>query len=152
MANQVVARYLDGRIVKGSTLDVDASKPICHIRTPDQGTVQVKLKELKALFFVKTLAGNALHSESSALDPEDERSRGSAPILLEFADGERVVGLTVRYPPVKPFFFVLPADPKSNNRRILVNRAAIVRMAQPSEAELNAARSFSDSSLYRSDD
>jgi hypothetical protein len=37
----------------------------------------------------------------------------------------------VRYPPVRPFFFVLPADARSNNVRVLVNRAAVKRMSQP---------------------
>jgi hypothetical protein len=32
---------------------------------------------------------------------------------------------------VRPFFFVLPADARSNNVRILVNRAAVKRMIQP---------------------
>jgi hypothetical protein len=32
---------------------------------------------------------------------------------------------------VRPFFFVLPADPASNNVRILINRAAVKRMSQP---------------------
>jgi len=53
------------------------------------------------------------------------------PIEIEFADGERLVGLTVRFPPVKPFFFILPADDASNNIRILVNRGAVKAMRQP---------------------
>jgi hypothetical protein len=59
---------------------------------------------------------------------------GSYSIELEFADGERLVGLTVRFPPVRPFFFVLPADARSNNVRVLVNRAAVKRMSQPPPA------------------
>jgi hypothetical protein len=133
VANEVVARFLDGRIVKGISLDVDASRPRCHIRTNDQGTLEVKLSQLKALFFVKSLSGNPAHNEGFHLEPDDERSRGAYRIALEFADGERVVGLTVRYPPIKPFFFVLPIDNRSNNLRILVNRAAVVKMSQPSE-------------------
>ena len=39
----------------------------------------------------------------------------------------------VRFPPVKPFFFILPADGTSNNVRILVNRAAVRSMRQPAE-------------------
>ncbi len=37
-------------------------------------------------------------------------------------DGEQLLGLTVRFPPVKPFFFILPADGASNNIRILVTK------------------------------
>jgi hypothetical protein len=130
MANEVVARYLDGRVVKGVSLDVDPARPVCHIRT-GQGSLEVKLKELKALFFVKDLVGDASRDELLKLEPGDGRARGSFPIELEFADGEKLVGLTVRYPPIRPFFFVLPADTRSNNVRVLVNKAAVKRMGQP---------------------
>jgi hypothetical protein len=131
MANEVVAHYLSGRIVKGVSLDVDPGRPKCHIRTATGGTLEVKLTDLKALFFVKDLTGNAQRADVLKLVPGDDRARGAFPIELEFADGEKLVGLTVRYPPVKPFFFVLPADAASNNVRILVNRAAVKRMTQP---------------------
>lgn len=132
MANEVVAHYLSGRIVKGVSLDVDPGRPKCHIRTASEGTIEVKLTELKALFFVKDLVGNAGRADASQLAQGDGRARGAFPIELEFSDGERLVGLTVRYPPVRPFFFVLPADPASNNVRILINRTAVKRMTQPS--------------------
>ncbi len=131
MANEVVAHYLDGRVVKGVSLDVDPGRPKCHIRTVAQGTLEVKLTELKALYFVKDLVGDSGRSDILALESGDGRARGAFPIALEFVDGEHLVGLTVRYPPVRPFFFVLPGDARSNNVRILVNRAAVKRMSQP---------------------
>ena len=130
MANEVVARYLNGKVVKGVSLDVDPGRPVFHVRTAE-GTLEVKLKELKALFFVKDLVGDAARDEALKLEPDDGRARGSFPIELEFADGEKLVGLTVRYPPIRPFFFVLPADARSNNVRVLVNKAAVKRMSQP---------------------
>jgi hypothetical protein len=130
MANEVVAHYLNGKVVKGVSLDVDPGRPLCHIRTAE-GALEVKLKELKALFFVKNLVGDAARDEARKLEPGDGRARGSFPIELEFVDGEKLVGLTVRYPPIRPFFFVLPADPGSNNVRVLVNKAAVKRMGQP---------------------
>ena len=96
--------------------------------------VQVMLAQLKALFFVRTLGGDPSYHEVQAVDASDARARGAAQIELEFADGERLVGLTTRFPPVRRFFFVLPADPRSNNLRILVNRSAVQRLAQPVEA------------------
>jgi len=132
MANEVVARYIDGRVVKGTCLDVDPARPTCHIRTPERGMVEVKLAELKALFFVKDVVGDSTHQEGTTVAPDDTRTRSFAGIELQFEDGERVVGLTARFPPVRPFFFVLPADTGSNNVRILVNRAAVTRMGQPS--------------------
>lgn len=134
MSNQVVARFLDGRVMKGKTLDMDPSRATFHLRNPLHPPVEIKLVELKALFFVKDLSGDPKHVEAMDLETEDSRARGSQPIEVEFADGERVVGLTVRYPPVRPFFYVLPADERSNNIRILVNKAAVVRMSRPSAA------------------
>lgn len=145
MANKVVAHYLDGRLVKGLSLDVDPARPTCHIRTSANGTVEVKLAELKALFFVKSLEGSSSPPRrSSVVDPDDVRMRGSLQIELEFEDGERLVGLTVRFPPIKPFFFVLPADGEDNNIRILVNRAAVVRMEQPVSPQVGAVVEGSD--------
>ena len=132
MANEVVARYIDGRVVKGTCLDVDPARPTCHIKTPEHGMVKVKLAELKALFFVKDVVGDSAHQEGTTVAPGDARARSFACIELQFRDGERVIGLTARFPPARPFFFVLPADTGSNNIRILVNRAAVARMGQPS--------------------
>ncbi len=133
MANEVVARYIDGRIVKGTCLDVDPNRPTCHIKTVEEGKmVEVKLADLKALFFVKDFAGDSSHNESATIEPSDARAKGFSIIELRFKDGERIVGLTARFPPIRPFFFILPADFASNNIRILVNRAAVVSVSQPS--------------------
>ena len=94
MANEVVARYIDGRIVKGTCLDVDPTRPTCHIRTPERGMVEVKLAELKAQFFVKDMVGDSTHQEATTVAPDDTRTRSFAGIELQFEDGERVVGLT----------------------------------------------------------
>ena len=134
MTNQVVARFLDGRVIKGKTLDMDPSRPSFHLRSALHPPIEVQLAELKALFFVKDLAGDPERVDGMELSAGDSRARGSQPIEVEFADGERVVGLTVRYPPVRPYFYVLPADERSNNIRILVNKAAVVRMSRPSAA------------------
>ena len=134
MANRVVAHYIDGHVVKGTSLDFDPNKPTCHIKTADQAVVEVRLSDLKALFIVKDIIGDPAHNDARTIDPGDARARGTSRIEVEFADGERIVGLTMRYPPLKPFFFVLPADPASNNVRILVNRAAVVRMGQPTSS------------------
>jgi len=39
-----------------------------------------------------------------------------------------MLGLTNRFPPTRPFFFIVPVDAESNNIRILVNRTAIKKM------------------------
>jgi hypothetical protein len=131
MINQVVARFRDGRLIKGTSMDVDPAKPACHIRTPDGAIYTVELMELKALFFVKSLNGDARHHEATELEAADRRQFGSTLVELTFADGERMVGLTNRATPNRNFFFVLPVDAKSNNIRVLVNRSALKSVATP---------------------
>ena len=134
MSKPVVARFKDGRILKGISMDIDPARPTFHIRPPQGSPVQVSLSELKALFFVRSLDGDRERNEQYELDPSDLRARGSSIVSLRFADGEEIVGLTIRYPPNKPYFFVVPVDPGSNNLRILVNRDAVVAMESGSAA------------------
>jgi len=129
VVHKVVAHYIGGRVVKGVSHDINPKRPFCHIRTETRANITVKLEELKALFFVKDLTGDAKHEESRILETKDPRARGARPIEVEFADGERVSGLVVGYPPRDPFFFVLPVDARSNNVRILVNLAAVKDMS-----------------------
>ena len=130
MSNKVVARYTDGRIVKGTSLDVDPARPVFHVLQPPGPAIEVKLADLKALFFVRTLEGDPKHDDSKEVAAGDPRARGSKLVSIKFADGETVVGITIRFPPNRPYFFVVPVDPKSNNIRILVNQAAVTSMEQ----------------------
>ncbi len=131
MSNLVVAHYLGGRVFKGISLDVDPAKPTCHIRPPTGPAEEIRLADLKAIFFVRSLEGDPAHQEARAPAPSDPRLRGSSPIALRFPDGESMVGLTNRFPPIRPYFFIVPLDPQSNNVRILVNRAAVTSMESP---------------------
>jgi len=121
MSNKVVARFVDGRILKGSSFDVDPNRPKCHLREADGTMTQVQLADLKALFFVKDMAGNPAHVEGRDIAAVDPRLRGTRLVEVTFQDGERIVGLTTRFPPNKPYFFLVPVDSSSNNLRVLVN-------------------------------
>ena len=129
MSNEVVAHFLNGTMVKGTSMDVDPLKPLCHIRPEGQPALEVKLADLKALYFVRTLGGDPKHREAEKTEPDDSRTRGAKGIQITFKDGEKLVGLTHHFPPVRQFFFVLPIDPKSNNVRILINKAATKDMS-----------------------
>jgi len=126
--NIVVARFLDGRILKGSSLNVDPSKPTFHLRTENGEAVVVRLQDLKALFFVKDPGGNAEFQESFEATPGDARLVGAKRISARFDDGETIVGMTNRWPVTGDSFFMVPIDPKSNNLRILVNRTAVTQI------------------------
>jgi hypothetical protein len=128
MSKKIVARYQDGRTVKGTSMDVDPNRAQFHVRSEDGRSVQVDMNDLKALFFVRSLEGDAARDEVLRPFENDPRSRGATLVTLVFADGEKIVGMTIAYPPRKPFFFVNPVDPESNNIRILVNRNAVTEM------------------------
>ncbi|MGH7500825.1 MAG: DUF6982 domain-containing protein [Longimicrobiales bacterium] len=128
MSNQVVARYRDGRVIKGTSLDLDPAKPVFHLRPPGEKAVEIRLSDLKALFFVRSLDGDAARNEDYTADPTDPRARGSTLVKLSFHDGEVMLGHTIRYPPNRPYFYITPVDTKSNNIRVLINRDAVASM------------------------
>jgi hypothetical protein len=134
MAQKVVAHFIDHAIVKGTSMDVDPGKPLFHIRTEDQQSLEVSLDQLKALYFVKDFAGRPDYKEAREAKDGDSRLRGSHQVQMTFQDGEQLGGLMNRYPPNRQFFFVLPLDPSSNNIRILVNRDAVTEI-EPLSAE-----------------
>ncbi len=124
MQNKVVAHHLDGRIVKGTSIDVTTAKPTCHINT-DDGVIEVELDDLKALFYVKNFVGDSERNDTQEEVEGDVRLRGSKRLELVFKDSERLMVLSNRFPLQGARFFVLPIDPDSNNERILVNQAAL---------------------------
>jgi hypothetical protein len=125
-----VARFIDGRVQKGTSTDVDPKRPTCHLVTPEGKKIEVNLANVKALFFVKTPGGRPDYQEGKGQSAGDSRLLGTKRVRMVFADKEEIVGLTNRYPPIAPYFFVLPIDPQSNNIRILVNRAAVMEMSE----------------------
>jgi hypothetical protein len=130
MSNRVVAHFLDGRVLKGASFDVSLTKATCHVQIPT-GPFEVRLSELKALFFVKDLTGDPARQEGRTIAAGDTRAVGGRRVEIRFRDSERLVGLTPSYQPDQQFFYVLPADSGSNNIRILINRAATSSVRLP---------------------
>jgi hypothetical protein len=58
----------------------------------------------------------------------------SAKVVAGYLDGRLLTGMTFRFPPNQPFFFIVPVDPRSNNIRVLVNRSAVTQMKRLDEA------------------
>ena len=119
-ANKVVVALLDGRRLKGYIYDFSALKEAFNL-LPAESTLQerginVAMKELKAVFFVKDFAGQPGHKEDLAADTHAHGRK----IEVSFRDGEKIVGRTEGYNPQKPGFFMFPEDPGSNNIRIFV--------------------------------
>ncbi len=125
MQNRVVVRYQDGRVLKGYTGDFIANKQVFHITDHAASTakpVEIFVPDLKAIFFVKDHAGDRHYNEHKQFDPA--KPVAGRKIRVDFKDGEHLVGLTQGYQPGREGFFMVPADPKSNNERIYVVTAA----------------------------
>jgi hypothetical protein len=124
--NKVVARYADGRVVKGNTSDFFPAKDLFHVTEtsapPGTPPVEVLTNELKALLFVKDFAGDPNHVDRNELDPS--RPPAGRPIKVLFEDGEVLVGTTTGYQHGRRGFFLEPADVTSNVERCYVIAAA----------------------------
>jgi hypothetical protein len=124
--NKLVARFADGRLIKGSTLDFAPDKEVFHMTmgTLPAQTIPMPIhtKHLKALFFVKDLDGDPQHVERRAFDcppPPGQRR-----VMAAFKDGEVLVGTTPGYQPGLPGLYLIPADPESNIERCYVIASA----------------------------
>ncbi len=126
---KVVARYIDGKRVKGFSQDFFPNKDRLHVypaAKPSGDAVEVLLKELKAIFFVKDFAGNYMYNERKEYI-QGEKPSGRK-VEVTFKDGEVLVGSTLGYDPSRPGFFIFPADPKCNNIRVFAVSTAIKKV------------------------
>ena len=82
--NKVVARFRDGKIVKGFTNDFFPNKDVFHISATERGKdlTEVLVPDLKALFFVKSFAGKKDHRKHDHPDVL-EKLRKTAGIKLK---------------------------------------------------------------------
>lgn len=120
---KVVARYLDGRLVKGYTFDFGPAQTRFHVFAEPSATgpsTRILLLELKALFFVRDFAGDPAHQEARQFAPGDAGRH----VEVRFRDGEVMIGTVGGMSTDDPGFFLVPADPDSNNLRVYVVAAA----------------------------
>ncbi len=126
MNNKVVVRYADGRLIKGTTADFLPAKNRFHVSLagapPDAAPIDIRTEDLKALYFVKDFAGEPGRPKVNEFD--EAHPQAGRRISVLFNDGELLVGTTAGYQPSRPGFFVVPADPDSNNERCYVFTAA----------------------------
>jgi hypothetical protein len=125
---KVVARYADGRVLKGYA-DFDPDQPTFRLmpaETPAGEGIEVPLAALKAVFIVRSFAGEPGYSESK--DLYQARPRGARKICVEFADGEELVGHTRDDLSKRVGFFFTPLDPRSNNLKVFAVVDAVSRV------------------------
>jgi hypothetical protein len=130
--NLVVARYRDGKMIRGMTHDFGPQKKVFHVSTVEKhgktvnGKVfEVFLSELKAVFFVKSLEGRQDPHSPKGLMDEKLEAPGLMKVRVTFFDGEILVGTTHGYTPEREGFFIAPLERDSNNLRIFVISSAV---------------------------
>ncbi|MCE9628004.1 MAG: hypothetical protein K8R56_08815 [Candidatus Eisenbacteria bacterium] len=139
--NIVVARYLDGRVLKGVTRDFSPNRGIFHVDQQEGGqTVEVRFKQLKALFFVRSLDGDPARQDVRGFVLGPAETQQGKKIAVRFRDGEFVCGYTLSWSPDREGFFLFPADASSNNQRIFVITAGTLEVKAGPAAEVLAQR------------
>lgn len=136
---RVVARFTDGRVLKGTIHDFAPNKALFHLEPLEPGLAPMKIPvgALKALFFVKDYEGDPKRKDR--LDFDDASVQGRR-LIVHFKDGEKIAGTTTTFGPDKPGFFMTPADPHANNERVFVIRGAVSRIEWVADVPAAAAR------------
>jgi hypothetical protein len=139
--SRVVARFQDGRVLKGTTRDFGPLKPNFHLFVEGDesaNSLAIQIGALKAVFFVKSWDGDARRVDDNSFEGATGQGRR---VVVTFLDGEVMAGFTMGYAANKPGFFVIPADPRANNARVFVVSGAVrkVEWATATSAAFAAA-------------
>ncbi len=130
---RVVVRFLDGKMQKGvvRNFSVEAEELLLEDAV-NRSVTRVPLREVKAVFFVRTLDGDPDHRELKKFGVRKNADALGKKIYLRFKDGESMYGFFRGDIPWKQGyfvteqhtsaqgFFVTPTDEGSNNIRIFV--------------------------------
>ncbi|MBN2719952.1 MAG: hypothetical protein JXR72_02490 [Proteobacteria bacterium] len=116
---KVIARFADGKLVKGYTNDFFPNKPLFHIgMSPSDKGIEILVKDLKALFFVKDFEGDPKHrKQRSFIEGKVYQGRK---VAVTFKDNEKVAGTVLGFDRNRPGFFVVPTDEEGNNLRVFI--------------------------------
>ena len=131
MEHKVVARFKDGRLLKGFARDPEPASGSLRMSVPgeDPGSVEITLEDLKGIFFVKSWEGNAAYVEREEGFAEGVPDFNGAYRLQRtvagFSDGERLKGYSHNYSPDQPTLSFFPYDPFGNNYKILIVCSAL---------------------------
>ncbi|MCX5733108.1 MAG: hypothetical protein NTW68_02105 [candidate division NC10 bacterium] len=123
---KVAAHFVDGRILKGLALDFRPSQPTFLFKLRDAAdpveAISIRLADLKALFFVKEFEGDPNYRASTGTD---RTSLLEQQVRVRFHDGEVLRGTSPSRDLGGVGFFLIPMDPRSNNRRIYIVTANV---------------------------
>ena len=115
MRNLVVVKYLNGYMLRGRTFDI-GNRNIFPLVTTDNKKMEIRIADLKAVFFLRG------EKEKSYVKPKGDQP--GIRLVVQFVDGEELIGTSFDYSLKKTHFYLFPSDPEDSNERVLVNRKA----------------------------
>ena len=116
----VVVRYKNGEVFKGTTANFFPQKPIFHLISLQGGSKEITIADLKAVFFVRSLSGDSTFQEPKEFTGDDTGAGKGRKAKVVCNDGEVMIGFCPSYRKDLKGFFLFPADKNSNNERIFV--------------------------------
>ena len=133
---RVILRFVDGKMLKGFIRDLKIAEEYLYLEDESNHQHKVRLKELKAIFFVRKFEGERKHQEKKNFTGTRP---GSKRVFVKFKDGETIMGnMEGEIPWEKGFFLesmkekaftIVPVDEDSNNTRILVITTSVKDVA-----------------------
>ena len=123
-SQKVIAHYLDGTLLKGTTPDFRPSRARFHVTDEDGDVHKIDVNELKALFFVRNFEGRSDYRERKGFFADASGDK----VLVEFFDGEILFGHAGTYTNKGNGFFLVPGDPDSNNIKVFVVHSSTKRV------------------------
>lgn len=133
---KVILRFVDGKMLKGFIRDLKISEEYLYLEDESNHQHKVRLKELKAIFFVRKFEGERSHQEKKSFTGTRP---GSKRVFVKFKDGESIMGnMEGEIPWEKGFFLesmkekaftIVPVDEDSNNTRIMVVTTSVMDVA-----------------------
>jgi len=122
----IVVRFKDGHVMKCFTKDFYPNKDNFHITSEDGVTHILKISELKAIFFVKSLKGDKYRRDKNRFSVTSKVA--GKKVGIKFKDGEKLVGTALNYNTKNKGFFVTPADEESNNEKVFIISNAVEKI------------------------
>jgi hypothetical protein len=129
---KIIARFVDGRVMKGFVHDFLPNKPSFHMYPPpdspaSQQAVEVAVDDLKAVYFVRDFVGDPKYQERKEFFDGEKPPQGRK-VEVTFKDGEVLVGSTLSYDRHRSGFFIFPVDPQVNNIRVFAVLKSVAKV------------------------
>ena len=131
MSEKVVARFNDGKVLKGYLKDFSINKEVVILQEAEKKKKHtISIEDIKAIFFVKSFEGDSEYRERKAYGIRKSTGRK---IYVKFKDGESMIGfiegelpwkkgffMRSKQDEEKKGFFMIPTDSDSNNIKIFI--------------------------------